>query len=456
MTTSRSRRGAAVLAAIVAVAPAPLAGAVVPPQVDSNVAPPSGSAGPIGAMGQRGKCVTAGVLPGTTLSGPTVATPAALNLPTAWAVNRGAGQTVAVIDTGVHPGPLLPDVRPGGDYVESGDGLADCDGHGTLVAGLIAGRPTPEGFSGVAPEAGILAIRQTSERFSPRGGGDDDPATARAEVEVASLARAIVRAADLGADVIAVTAVTCLPADLPVDQSALGAALKYAAVDKDAVIVAAAGNDRAGLAGGPACAANPLGNPGHPDDPRNWSGATSVSIPSWWQPYVLSVGSLDASGQPSDFTMPGPWVGIAAPGEGITSVGNGGGLANALPNDRGEMFALRSSSYAAAYVSGVAALVRSRFPALRSADVITRLTRTAHGAARSSSNLVGTGIVDPVAALTWELPGAPVPAAPIAVDPPAVPPAKDTTPRTIAFVGAALLALATVIAVALRRKGQTR
>ena len=89
-----------------------------------------------------------------------------------------------------------------------------------------------------------------------------------------------------------------------------------------------------------------------------------MSIPSAWQPYVLSVGSLTPGGRPSEFTTAGPWVGIAAPGENIASVGNadGGGLANALPNDQGQLFGLNSSSFAAAYVSGVAALVRSRFP----------------------------------------------------------------------------------------------
>lgn len=452
MTGTALRAGVAVLATVFAVAPTTLASAVVPPKVDPHAAPPPGSAGPVAAMGQRGTCVSAGVLPGTAVG---VGSQGLLNLPGAWAINRGEGQTVAVIDTGVHPGPRLPDVQAGGDFVESGDGLADCDGHGTLVAGLIAGRPGPDSFAGLAPAAKILAIRQTSERFSPRVTGAD-PATARASIEVQTLARAVVRAADLGARVIAITAVTCLPADQQVDQSELGAALKYAALDKDAVIIAAAGNDRAGLAGGPACGANPLGNPGHQADPRNWSGVTSVSIPSWWQPYVLSVGSLDQSGQPSDFTMPGPWVGIAAPGENVTSVGNGegGALANALPNDRGELFPLRSSSYAAAYVSGVAALVRSKFPTLRSADVITRLTVTAHGAARQPSNLVGAGIVDPVAALTWELPASSARPHPVSVQVPPAPPAEDTTPRTIAFVGAGLLALATVIAVVLRRKGQ--
>ena len=80
--------------------------------------------------------------------------------------SRGDGQTVAVIDTGVQPGPRLPDVQPGGDFVESTDGLTDCDGHGTLVAGLIAGKPGADGFSGVAPNARILSIRQNSAAFS--------------------------------------------------------------------------------------------------------------------------------------------------------------------------------------------------------------------------------------------------------------------------------------------------
>jgi membrane-anchored mycosin MYCP len=73
---------------------------------------------------------------------------------------------------------------------------------------------------------------------------------------------------------------------------------------------------------------------------------------------VLSVGSVTTTGQSSEFTMPGPWLGIGAPGENITSVRNapGGGIANALPNDQQEPFPISGTSYAAAYV---AALVRS-------------------------------------------------------------------------------------------------
>lgn len=450
------RRGIAVLTIVFAASATslPTAAAVAPPHVDEHAVPPSGGVGPVSPMGQRGQCVTPGALPGTDPATPS-AGQSLLNLRGASGFSRGEGQTVAVLDTGVRPGPRLPNVQAGGDYVESTDGLTDCDGHGTLVAGLIAGQPGPDGFSGVAPAARILAIRQTSERYSPRGGATD-PASARAAVEVETLARAVVHAADLGARVIAVTAVTCLPADRPGDQTELGAALKYAVQEKDAVIVAAAGNDRAGLAGGPACEPNPLDNAGNPTDPRNWAGVKSVSIPSWWQPYVLSVGSLDSAGQPSDFTAPGPWVGIAAPGENIVSIG-AGGLANALPNDRGDLFPLRSSSYAAAYVAGVAALVRSRFPGLNAADVMHRLTATAHGAARAPSNLVGAGVVDPVAALTWDLPSTGAQPKTVAVELPPVPPAKDTTARTIAFTGAGVLAVAALVALlAYRRKDGAR
>jgi membrane-anchored mycosin MYCP len=390
----------------------------------------------------------------------------ALNLPAAWQFSRGEGQLVAVLDSGVRPGPRLPNVDPGGDFVETTDGLTDCDGHGTLVAGIVAGQPSGEdGFSGVAPAARVLSIRTASGKFSPRTPGGD-PMVARVSLEVATLGRAIVHAADLGARVIDISEITCVPADRPVDQATLGAAIRYAAVDKDAVIVAAAGNtgSTGSVGGGMSCESNPLTDLGNPDDARNWAGVTSVSTPSWWQPYVLSAASLTPDGQPSKFTMSGPWVGIAAPGEKIVSVSNrdGGGLANGLPDEHQQLAGLSGTSYAAGYVSGVAALVRSRFPSLPAAEVVRRISATAHNGARAPSNLVGAGSVDALAALTWELPArsgpAGTPTKPIAVPPAPAP--KDTTPRTVAFAGTAALALlvaaaAGAAAVAARRRKET-
>ncbi len=423
----------------------PPAIAISPPMVDPGVPPPSGTPGPVQPMEQRGPCTTPGLIAGSE-PGAVPPSQAMLNLPAAWQFSRGDGQLVAVLDTGVRPGPRLPNVDPGGDFVETTDGLTDCDGHGTLVAGIIAGQPSgDDGFSGVAPAARVLAIRTASAKFSPRTPGGD-PALARATLDVATLGRAIVHAADRGARVIDISAITCLPADRPIDQAALGAAIRYAAVDKDAVLVAAAGNTGAtgSVAGETSCESNPLTDLSRPDDARNWAGVTSVSIPSWWQPYVLSVASLTPEGQPSKFTMAGPWVGIAAPGEHIVSVsnGDGGGLADGLPDNHQQLVPLSGTGYAAGYVSGVAALVRSKYPGLTATEVVHRITATAHNGARAPSNVVGAGSVDPVAALTWQLsadqPGV-APAKPVAAPPAPAP--KDNTPRTVALAGTAALAV---------------
>jgi len=215
------------------------------------------------------------------------------------------------------------------------------------------------------------------------------------------------------------------------------------------------------VGGATSCESNPLTDLSRPRDARNWAGVTSVSIPSWWQPYVLSAASLSPDGRPSPFTMTGPWVGIAAPGENIVSVSNraDGGLANGLPDAHQQLGALSGTSYAAGYVAGVAALVRSKYPGMTAAQVIHRISATAHTGARAPSNVVGAGSVDPVAALTWELPTSNEPGAtvakPVAVPPTPVP--ADSTPRTVAFAGTATLALvvaavAAIVAIARRKE----
>lgn len=451
-------------APVIATAPAALA--VSPPVVDAAAQPPSGTPGPVQPMEQRGPCSVAGVLADSDPGTPTPSQ-SLLNLPAAWQFSRGEGQLVAIIDTGVRPGPRLNNVEAGGDFVEATDGLTDCDGHGTLVAGIVAGQPGDDGFSGVAPAARLLSLRVTSAKFSPRIPGGD-PTLARAAIDIEALARAIVHAADRGARVINISAITCLPADRTVDQAALGAAIRYAAVDKDVVIVAAAGNSgpTGSVAGGTSCDSNPLTDLSRPSDPRNWAGVTSVSVPSWWQPYVLSAASVSSDGRPSKFTMAGPWVGIAAPGENIASVSNadGGGLANGLPDDHQQLIPLSGTSYAAGYVSGVAALVRSKYPDLPATEVVRRLTATAQNGPRDPSNVVGAGTLDAVAALTWQLPAAPGgQPAPVSVKPVAVPPppaTEDTTPRNVALAGAGVLTLlviitAATVAVVRRRKEPT-
>lgn len=434
--------------------------AITPPAIDAGAVPPSGTPGPVQATRQNSECSTTEIIGGGELKDPTAGL-RQLDLPTAWQFSRGEGQTVAIVDTGVRPGPRLPVVEPGGDYVGTTDGLTDCDGHGTLIAGLVAGQPGDDGFAGVAPAARLVSLRATSAKFSPAV-SSGDPEVAQAAFDVAALSRAIVRAADLGARVIAVSAVHCLAADRDIDQTDLGAAIRYAAVEKDAVIVAAAGDSGAtgSTPGAAGCQSNALTDLSRPDDPRGWANVTSVSIPSSWQPYVLSVGSLAPNGQPSSFTMAGPWVGVAAPGENIVSVSNrdDGGLANGLPGPRQKPVPLSGTGYAAGTVAGVAALVRSRYPELNAGQVIHRITATARDAARAPSNLLGAGSVDPVAALTWHVPAGSVPnTEPVKrVAEPPQPAPKDRTPQLVAFGGITALGLAVgATAIATRRRKET-
>src|SRR6185436_2668711 len=174
-----------------------------------------------------------------------------------------AGVTVALIDTGVSPSARLPHLRGGGDYqVAGGDGLADCDAHGTIVASIIGGAPAAtDAFTGMAPDADLVSIRMYSDAYGLRDAVSD---VDRRNLALRTLARGIVHAANAGAQVINIAGGTCIPAGAPADLAALGAAVRYAAVDKDAVIVVSAGNvdDR--------CPQNPDLDAATHADPRNW------------------------------------------------------------------------------------------------------------------------------------------------------------------------------------------
>merc|ERR1711916_121044 len=73
----------------------------------------------------------------------------------------GSGTVIAVIDTGVHlDHPEFQDrITQGFDFVDYDNIADDGDGHGTHVAGTIAGADDGEGITGVAPDASIMPIR---------------------------------------------------------------------------------------------------------------------------------------------------------------------------------------------------------------------------------------------------------------------------------------------------------
>jgi membrane-anchored mycosin MYCP len=335
-------------------------------------------------------------------------------------LSRGAGQRVAVIDTGISRHRRLPDVVPGGDYVSTGDGTQDCDAHGTLVAGIIAAAADSkvDSLTGVAPEATLISIRQSSAKFAP---ASERSRTGVGDVD--TLAKAVRTAADLGASVINISSVACVPVASVLDDRALGAALAYAVDVKNAVVVAAAGN----TGGAAQC-------PPQPSD-ATWQTITVAVSPAWYDDYVLTVGSVNANGAPSAFTLAGPWVDVAAPGEAVTSL---------APEP------ISGTSYAAPMVSGLAALIRARFPALTARQVMQRIESTAHHPPAGWDPLVGNGTIDPLAAVSTGTgpPGNTAKPTPAPVPSTASAPTRDTRARDTALRGAAICLVALTVALA--------
>ncbi|WP_319446532.1 MULTISPECIES: type VII secretion-associated serine protease mycosin [unclassified Mycobacterium] len=393
--------GAVLLVAVSVGAPAP-AGAITPPIVDPGP-PPSGPVGPPQPTEMKAICgIPTGVLPATDFAKQTSAD-AMLEYRSAWRFSRGAGQKVAVIDTGVNRHPRLRALEGGGDYVSDTDGLSDCDAHGTLVAGLIAGAPAAEdSFAGVAPDATILSIRQNSGAYGVRGASsnqNDDPnATSSGYGTTETLALAITRAVDLGATVINLSEVACAPVAAGLDDAALGRAVRDA-FDRNVVVVAAAGNfNNQSMCN----TQNDVTDPNQPLD-AGWKTVRTIASPAWFADYVLTVGAVTTSAAPAEFSLHGPWVAVAAPGERVTSLdANGPGLINGELTQQG-MVPLNGTSFATPIVSGVVALIRSRFPALNARQVVDLIKRTARTPGAGPDQATGYGVVDPIAALTRQL-----------------------------------------------------
>lgn len=108
-------------------------------------------------------------------SGRAVAGVREIGAPTAWErfETRGAGATVAVVDTGVDPGHRDIDLAGWASFDASGtlvtDDVADAsdpDGHGTHVAGTATGGNASGTHIGVAPEATLYGIDAFSENGS--------------------------------------------------------------------------------------------------------------------------------------------------------------------------------------------------------------------------------------------------------------------------------------------------
>ncbi|MDL4772612.1 S8 family serine peptidase [Actinomadura xylanilytica] len=265
----------------------------------------------------------------------------------AWGLTMGQGVTTAVVDSGADSGhPMLSGRVP--DALDlTGTGKRDCVGHGTGVAALIGGRDLSAGevpLSGVAPAVRLLIVKQQNADRDD-GGGDRLPTAIR-------------KAADAGAQVINVSIRT-------VPSPALLAAVHYAQ-GKDAVIVAAAGNA------------------------KKKNGDDGPAYPASY-PGVLSVASLGTGGGRVESSSLQSRVDLGAPGQGVPVAWTGGGYKAGA----------EGTSYAAAFVSGVASLVRSYRPRLDQKQVVQRILATAEGNVGAGT---GRGMVNPVQAVTAVVP----------------------------------------------------
>ena len=267
----------------------------------------------------------------------------AIGVPSVWSITRGAGVTVAVIDSGSGPHPDLDANMEVGrtiiDSIESA-GMRDVsdEGHGTHVAGIIAAAAdNGVGGAGVAPQARILPIRT----LEPNGEG-----TAR------DVSKAVRFAVDAGAKVIN------LSLGRNSEYTPLTSAIQYA-VDRNVLVVAAAGNY--GADSGPV-----------------WPAASDLT---------LAVTAVDRTNNVTSFDQRGDYIDLAAPGTSILSTAR---------ND----YELQSgTSMAAAFVSGAAALLFAAQPSITAAQVRDILQRTATDIGSPGRDTTfGYGLVNLVAA----------------------------------------------------------
>ncbi|OLZ60741.1 type VII secretion-associated serine protease mycosin [Streptomyces sp. IMTB 2501] len=283
-----------------------------------------------------------------------------------WRTSTGKSITVAVIDTGVDAGnaDLKGRVLPGKDFAvgQAGDEHIDYDGHGTGMAGLIAGTGAADGGNGafgLAPGAKILPVRMPKSTTA---------ANEAASIEQFNqvLPKAIRYAADAGAQVINIS--------MGAEEGSpeVTAAVKYA-LGKGALVFAG------------------VGNSGDKGNPVEYPAAT---------PGVVGVAAVGKDLRRTSWSEYGPQVDMSAPGADMVA---------ACTSTTG-FCKTDGTSEATAVASASAALIWSKHPDWTNNQVLRVMLNTigapTDGAKRNDS--IGYGIVRPRVAL--QNPGDPGPA----------------------------------------------
>lgn len=251
----------------------------------------------------------------------------------------GLGVIVAVIDSGVdlnHPD-LSENIIEGWNYVENNDDVMDYDGHGTMVTGIIAAiADNDEGIAGVAPKVSIMPLKVWSS----------------GSVSWVDLDKAIMRAAHSGARIISIS----LGDDsLP---SGVEAAIDHAYQD-GCLVVAAVGN-------------------GNTDEPIYPAACENV----------IAVAGIDQASIKAASSNYGEYIDFCAPGVDILTTSKDGGYAYGS-----------ATSVAAPFVTGVIALMISKYPQLTNEEILGTLRVEAEDLGEIGwDQYYGWGVVDAYAA----------------------------------------------------------
>lgn len=280
-----------------------------------------------------------------------------INAPEVWSQGyTGEGVVVAVLDTGVdrnhedlsdnifaNSGEIAGDGIDndnngyvddfyGWNFDSSNNNTFDVRGHGTHVAGTIAGLNNNFGVTGIAHNAQIMPVKVL---------GDDGSGSYE------SVANGIRYAADNGADVINMS----LGGDT--ESSLLRSAVEYAA-NKGVIVVMASGND---------------------GDSTTMGHYPAAYATDWG----IAVGAVNSNSNLASFTNRSgifPLTYVTAPGVSVYST---------TPNDRYDSFS--GTSMATPHVAGLVALMLSANPDLTESEVYEILTSTAESNSADANSL---------------------------------------------------------------------
>ncbi|MDJ0663199.1 MAG: S8 family serine peptidase [Acidimicrobiia bacterium] len=286
----------------------------------------------------------------------------------------GSGITVALIDSGVvpvdgldAPGKVINGLDISFESQAPDLRYLDTFGHGTHLAGIIAGNDSATGFKGVAPGANILNIKVAGH----------DGAVDVSQV-IAAIDWVIQHRNDNGMNVRVINLAYGTDSTQDWKADPLSAAVERA-WRAGIVVVVAAGNDGNG---------NVLRNPA-------------------MNPYVIAVGASDSNytRSASDDFVAGfgncgtssRSIDVMAPGRSIISLRNPGSVADVEhPEARigDDLFLGSGTSQAAAIVSGSVALILDAFPTATPDNVKGMLMYTSRDVSTGSTNCGHAGLVD--------------------------------------------------------------